>query len=61
MYYFCLQGFEALTPNLLARSMETIEGGGLIIVLLPPKQLASLKMVRAALCVCVTVCVHVFV
>ena len=53
MYYFCLQGFEALTPNLLARSMETIEGGGLIIVLLPPKQLASLKMVRAALCVCV--------
>ncbi|KAL5228273.1 hypothetical protein ABZP36_016538 [Zizania latifolia] len=29
-----LQDFEALTPNLLARSIETVEGGGLIILLL---------------------------
>ena len=29
-----LQDFEALTPNLLARTIETVEGGGLIIFLL---------------------------
>ncbi|KAG8078182.1 hypothetical protein GUJ93_ZPchr0007g3444 [Zizania palustris] len=29
-----LQDFEALTPNLLARSIEIVEGGGLIILLL---------------------------
>ncbi|KAJ4840707.1 hypothetical protein Tsubulata_018896 [Turnera subulata] len=29
-----LQDFEALTPNLLARTIETVEGGGLIVVLL---------------------------
>ena len=29
-----LQDFEALTPNLLARTMETVEGGGIIILLL---------------------------
>jgi N-acetyltransferase 10 len=29
-----LQDFEALTPNLLARTIETVEGGGLIILLL---------------------------
>jgi N-acetyltransferase 10 len=28
------QDFEALTPNLLARTIETVEGGGLIILLL---------------------------
>ncbi|PON58698.1 TmcA/NAT10/Kre [Parasponia andersonii] len=28
-----LQDFEALTPNLLARSIETVEGGGLIVLL----------------------------
>ncbi|KAK7099272.1 RNA cytidine acetyltransferase-like isoform X2 [Littorina saxatilis] len=39
-----LQDFEAMTPNLLARSIETIEGGGLVVVLLPNKQLSSLKM-----------------
>lgn len=39
-----LQDFEALTPNLLARSIETVEGGGLVIVLLPPKQLKTLTM-----------------
>lgn len=36
-----LQDFEALTPNLLARTIETVEGGGLVIVLL--KTVASLK------------------
>ncbi|CAB3408570.1 unnamed protein product [Caenorhabditis bovis] len=29
-----LQDFEALTPNLLARSIETIEGGGVVILLM---------------------------
>jgi N-acetyltransferase 10 len=36
-----LQDFEALTPNLLARTIETVEGGGLIILLL--KTISSLK------------------
>ncbi|XP_066999435.2 RNA cytidine acetyltransferase isoform X2 [Anabrus simplex] len=34
-YGMCiLQDFEALTPNLLARTIETVEGGGLIVILL---------------------------
>lgn len=40
-----LQDFEALTPNLMARTMETVEGGGLIIVLLRTVQ--SLKQLYA--------------
>ncbi|OJD29636.1 nucleolar atpase kre33 [Diplodia corticola] len=36
-----LQDFEALTPNLLARTIETVEGGGLVILLL--KNMTSLK------------------
>uniref|UniRef100_A0A336LK77 RNA cytidine acetyltransferase n=1 Tax=Culicoides sonorensis TaxID=179676 RepID=A0A336LK77_CULSO len=36
-----LQDFEALTPNILARTIETVEGGGLIILLL--KTVSSLK------------------
>jgi len=36
-----LQDFEALTPNLLARTIETVEGGGLVILLLT--NLTSLK------------------
>ncbi|KAJ9441087.1 RNA cytidine acetyltransferase, partial [Diplonema papillatum] len=36
-----LQDFEALTPNLLARTVETVEGGGLIVVLI--RTLKSLK------------------
>lgn len=36
-----LQDFEALTPNLLARTIETVEGGGLVVLLL--RSLASLK------------------
>ncbi|TGZ84140.1 N-acetyltransferase [Ascodesmis nigricans] len=41
-YGMCiLQDFEALTPNLLARTIETVEGGGLVILLL--KTMSSLK------------------
>jgi N-acetyltransferase 10 len=29
-----LQDFEALTPNLVARTVETVQGGGLVILLL---------------------------
>lgn len=36
-----LQDFEALTPNLLARTIETVQGGGLVVLLL--KTLTSLK------------------
>lgn len=35
-----LQDFEALTPNLLARTIETVKGGGLIVLLL--RSLSSL-------------------
>ena len=38
---FILQGFEALTSNLLARTTEMVEGGGLVILLL--KTMTSLK------------------
>ncbi|KAK5781713.1 ribosome biosynthesis protein KRE33 PWA37_004612 [Arxiozyma heterogenica] len=41
-YGMCiLQDFEALTPNLLARTIETVEGGGIIVILL--KTMSSLK------------------
>jgi N-acetyltransferase 10 len=41
-YGMCvLQDFEALTPNLLARTIETVQGGGLVIILL--KTMTSLK------------------
>jgi N-acetyltransferase 10 len=36
-----LQDFEAITPNLLARTIETIEGGGMVVVLL--RSVSSLK------------------
>lgn len=36
-----LQDFEALTPNLLCRTLETVEGGGIIILLL--KTMSSLQ------------------
>ena len=43
-----LQDFEALTPNLLARTIETVEGGGLVILLFKTvkslKQLYSMSM-----------------
>ncbi|CAG98875.1 ribosome biosynthesis protein KRE33 [Kluyveromyces lactis] len=41
-YGMCiLQDFEALTPNLLARTIETVEGGGIIVIML--KSISSLK------------------
>lgn len=44
----CLQDFEALTPNLLARTIETVEGGGIVVLLLSTltslTQLFSLTM-----------------
>ncbi|KAK5736145.1 N-acetyltransferase 10 [Elasticomyces elasticus] len=41
-YGMCiLQDFEAITPSLLARTMETVEGGGLVILLL--RGMSSLK------------------
>ncbi|KAJ2385809.1 N-acetyltransferase 10, partial [Coemansia sp. RSA 2611] len=36
-----LQDFEALTPNILARTVETVEGGGIVVLLL--KTMKSLK------------------
>ncbi|EDO18579.1 hypothetical protein Kpol_1048p9 [Vanderwaltozyma polyspora DSM 70294] len=41
-YGMCiLQDFEGLTPNLLARTIETVEGGGIVVILL--KSMTSLK------------------
>jgi N-acetyltransferase 10 len=36
-----LQDFEAVTPNTLARTIETVEGGGCVVLLL--KSMNSLK------------------
>ena len=36
-----LQDFEAVTPNVLARTIETVEGGGTVVLLL--KSMSSLK------------------
>ena len=45
-----LQDFEAITPNLVARTIETVEGGGLVVLLLKTmsslKQLYTMTMVR---------------
>lgn len=45
-----LQDFEAITPNLLARTIETVEGGGLVVLLLKTmtslRQLYTMAMVR---------------
>lgn len=48
-YRMCvLQDFEALTPNILCRTIETVEGGGLIVILLQTvtslRQLYALSM-----------------
>ncbi|KAI7866670.1 GNAT acetyltransferase 2-domain-containing protein [Spinellus fusiger] len=41
-YGMCiLQDFEAITPNTLARTIETVEGGGMVVLLL--KSMSSLK------------------
>jgi N-acetyltransferase 10 len=43
-----LQDFEGITPNILARTIETVEGGGIILFLLPEmnslKQLYTMAM-----------------
>jgi len=43
-----LQDFEALTPNILARTVETVQGGGLVVLLLGTiqslKQLYTMAM-----------------
>lgn len=36
-----LQDFESLTPNILCRTIETVEGGGLVVLLV--KTMNSLK------------------
>jgi len=47
-----LQDFEALTPNLLARTIETVEGGGIVVCLLQGMKslrgLYSMTMVRCS-------------
>ena len=53
-YGMCvLQDFEAITPNLLARTIETVEGGGLVVLMLKTmtslKQLYTMTMVRSRL------------
>lgn len=48
-----LQDFEAITPNLLARTIETVEGGGLVILLLKTmtslRQLYTMTMVNPSI------------
>ncbi len=44
------QDFEALTPNLLARTVETVEGGGLVVILL--KSVDSLRQLYTLTMVC---------
>jgi len=45
------QDFEALTPNILARTIETVEGGGMVVILLKTmtsfQQLYTMSMVFA--------------
>ncbi len=50
-----LQDFEALTPNILCRTIETVEGGGVVVLLLKSmtslKQLYTMTMVQVAVSV----------
>ena len=56
-YGMCiLQDFEAITPNLLARTIETVEGGGLVILLL--KTMASLRQLYTMTMVCICAPTH---
>uniref|UniRef100_A0A3B4CRJ8 RNA cytidine acetyltransferase n=1 Tax=Pygocentrus nattereri TaxID=42514 RepID=A0A3B4CRJ8_PYGNA len=65
-----LQDFEALTPNLLARTIETVEGGGLVVILLRTmnslKQLYTMTMVSGRMLLegsmkVVPFCLHRFI
>ncbi|KAG5457516.1 MAG: N-acetyltransferase 10, partial [Olpidium bornovanus] len=50
-YGMCvLQDFEALTPNLLARTIETVDGGGIVVILL--RTIKSLKQLYTMTMVC---------
>ncbi|ETO27670.1 hypothetical protein RFI_09460 [Reticulomyxa filosa] len=53
--FLVIQDFEAITPNLLARTVETVRGGGVIVILLETvgslKQLYAMSMVRW-ICLC---------
>ena len=40
-----MQDFQAITPNLLARTIETVEGGGLVVMML--QSVDSLKKLFA--------------
>ena len=55
----CLKDFEVLTPNLLARTIETVEGGGLIILLL--RSLSSLTSLYTMVMVCVAFKLNCFI
>lgn len=52
------QDFEALTPNLLARTIETVEGGGIVVLLLRTmnslKQLYTMTMVSISCYCCIS-------
>ncbi|KAG7267101.1 hypothetical protein CRUP_022393, partial [Coryphaenoides rupestris] len=48
-----LQDFEALTPNLLARTVETVEGGGMVVILL--RTMNSLKQLYTMAMMCVVI------
>lgn len=48
--YASVKDFEALTPNLLARTIETVEGGGVVVLLL--KTMKSLKQLYTMSMVC---------
>lgn len=45
-----LQDFEAVTPNLLARTIETVEGGGIVVCLL--QGMSSLRELYSMTMVC---------
>ena len=45
-----LQDYEAITPNLLARTIETVEGGGVVVLLL--KTMTSLRQLYTMAMVC---------
>ena len=54
-YGMCLlQDFEAVTSILLVRTIETVEGGGLIVLLL--KTMTSLRQLYAMTMVCISPC-----
>lgn len=47
--FISFQDFEAITPNLLAQTVETVEGGGIIVLLMKSvnslRQLYTMTMV----------------